>query len=573
MKYEFERNEDDNLALWFNPKNFFAGFEKWSENDETYGLEIEFGQTEDQENPTESQLNAFNYLLENQKSIFENMLTYMDKDKEVWIDVFYLHNGEYESGFPNCKNPRDLHKYFSFDKIRIDKEGEDNLSYIALMGGCEWDMEHGFGAVLHKEKVKEIGSWDTGYSGLSVSLKDKEFSLAKHFGLKPLEEIRARIKKASENIQVKDASLYLDLFQWLIDQKVVYGYRCTEPDLNDKEIVAFILDTTYLDFTSKELEELPESFFLLENISGLTLRDNKFTTFPAVLGQLPKLKRIGLSNNSISAVSANFKFQSLIESLDLSRNKLTNIDLLIENQKELKSLYLDSNNIESFSEAFKTLVSLNDLRMRSNNIEVIPEFIGNLTKLDTLLLDENNLSTFPETLANLNQLRSLWFSENRFTELPEVISKLKSLDTLNANDNEIEILPDWIATLPKLRDVNIRDNKLTSLPKTLNDVKTPFYLYVSGNPITLEELEEIERWINPEIGTDMSYTLNSLRWERKEKEEEKASIIEETILTEEESITGIPQNAETTNSIKLSRVIPIIILTILLILLFKKLFS
>ncbi len=510
MEYEFERNEEDNLAIWFNPKNFFTGFEEWSQEDDVYGLEIEFDWTDDEDMPTESQLSAFKFLLENTKSIFESLLTYMNKDKEVWVDIFYLHDGEYESGFPNCKTHHELHKYFSINKISIKKGEEENISHIGLTGGCEWDTEHGFGAILHKQKVKEVGSWDTGYSSLSASLVDKEFSMAESFGLEPLEKRRKRIKKESEKIHIDDATAYLDLFQWLIDQKVIYGYRCTEPDLNDKEIVALILDTTYLDFTSKNLMELPESFSLLENLTGLTLRHNKFTTFPVVLAKLPKIKNIGISYNSITEIPADFSFQNPIKSLDLSGNQLKNIDPLITHQKQLHSLDAANNQLTSISEAYAGLTSLNDLRLASNNISSVHECIGDLIALKTLLMRENKIVALPETFTKLSNLTYLKLSDNQLTELPKPISQLKSLEHLDVSNNRMKELPEWIVDLPQLEELDLSQNKLSSLPKKINEVQTSLDISIWGNAFTRQELEGILTWIDPEIGSCVEHALEDL---------------------------------------------------------------
>jgi len=518
MEYEFDRNEQDNLSIYCNPKELFSGFDKWSKNDDDFGVEIEFSYTDDQEQPSKAQLIAYEYLFENKKLIFENLLKTINKEKEIWAAVFSTYNEATKSGFPNCKEPQELQEYFTIDEIHIKDDEHNGCSYIGLLGWCNWDDEHGFGAIMYKDSVKDAGWRPTGRGSFDES-KDNSDVIAT-FGLESLEQRKRRLKKLSESIHVEDASAYLELFQWLIDLQVVYGYRYTEPDLNHKEIVALLLEITSLSFTSKKISRLPDSFVLLKNLEGITLWNNNFTEVPSVLGKLPKLKSVSLSNNAISEIHPDFEFQCLLKSLDLSKNKLKNVDHLIQNQSELRSLSLIRNQIESIADVFEGLESLKDLRLNSNQLESLPESIGKLPKLRMLLVNDNKLSTLPDSIAQLSQLEYVHFESNEFHKFPKALGNLTSLKTINASGNKIDTLPPYILNLPELRELNISKNNFTTLPKELNEVKLPLSLRVWGNPFPIAEIKEIIEWINPKIRTDLHETLLDLQ--RKERDAKKA---------------------------------------------------
>ncbi len=44
------------------------------------------------------------------------------------------------------------------NQIHILSYAKDGVAYIGFEFGCNWDEEHGFGILMHKERIVEIGS-------------------------------------------------------------------------------------------------------------------------------------------------------------------------------------------------------------------------------------------------------------------------------------------------------------------------------------------------------------------------------------------------------------------------------
>jgi len=112
------------------------------------------------EKPTIEQKNAFKYLIENEKDVFDKMvLGIIDSYNKEILSKFK----GYVEFLPVIKEPLDLKKEVSIDNIIVSNKHINGTSYIMYKGDCSWDDEHGFCAVMNKNQFIEFGSWDLHY--------------------------------------------------------------------------------------------------------------------------------------------------------------------------------------------------------------------------------------------------------------------------------------------------------------------------------------------------------------------------------------------------------------------------
>jgi hypothetical protein len=112
------------------------------------------------EKPTIEQKNAFNYLIENEKDVFDKMiLGIIDSYNKEILSKFK----DYAEFLPVIKTPMDLKREISIDDIIVSNKYINGTSYVMYKGDCSWDDEHGFCVVMNKNQFIEFGSWDLHY--------------------------------------------------------------------------------------------------------------------------------------------------------------------------------------------------------------------------------------------------------------------------------------------------------------------------------------------------------------------------------------------------------------------------
>ncbi|CAI5438648.1 unnamed protein product [Caenorhabditis angaria] len=115
----------------------------------------------------------------------------------------------------------------------------------------------------------------------------------------------------------------------------------------------------------------------LAAITRIDLSSNKLTTFPSILFQMPSLRSLNLSENSIRTI-------------------------------EVPSYYISSTSLEI-------------LNMRNNNLEYLtPQFLASLPQLQNLDVSKNELGQLPEYIWLCPSLKELNASSNRLSSLPMV---------------------------------------------------------------------------------------------------------------------------------------------------------
>ncbi|XP_040365818.1 LRR receptor-like serine/threonine-protein kinase EFR isoform X2 [Rosa chinensis] len=253
--------------------------------------------------------------------------------------------------------------------------------------------------------------------------------------------------------------------------------------------------------------QIPDS---LSNASQLEVFDivgNKFVgQVPASFGNLPELRWLGLTLNSLGSYSVNALgfITSLtnctkLRRLYLDHNKFGG-DLpnsLANLSTTLTELLLGGNRVSGVIPAtLENLKNLIVLGLNENLLTgVIPTSLGKLQKLQGLGLHKNRLSgEVPSSLGNLTQLFSLRLTTNELEgSIPPTIRYCKNLYEINISKNRLSgDIPPEIIGLSSLAFLDLSQNSLTgSLPVEVGKLKNIYQLDISGNNLTGEIPETI----------------------------------------------------------------------------------
>lgn len=305
MKYKIEEGEEG-LCTYLCIEDFSS-----------LELEISFVDTEEKEHPSDSQIKALDYIIENSEEIVKVVTKYIYDEREVLEDVYW------STGIkkPDCFSLENASKHFTINEIKIHTKNKDEISYYGLIGECDWDPEHGFGVTMHGNIILELGDYSTGQYGWGINSRDS--TLAEMYHLEPLSKRRLRLKELSQTVTYKNLKDYLDLFNWLVNLRSIYGYRSSPVDLSDLEIVALIQSLTYLDLRDKEIKELPNYFILLNSFKWLTLEYNNLRELPNWIGQFYQLESLNVSDNNLETIPTSIEQVSTLKKINLRNNNLS----------------------------------------------------------------------------------------------------------------------------------------------------------------------------------------------------------------------------------------------------------
>ncbi|KAI6218172.1 hypothetical protein M3Y99_01727500 [Aphelenchoides fujianensis] len=236
-----------------------------------------------------------------------------------------------------------------------------------------------------------------------------------------------------------------------------------------------------LDYSERELTEMPDEFFVLEEaelVTELDLSRNRFAAAPKELFTMSSLTSLNLSSNGLRSLPNDIAALQNLRRLDLRNNELSELPEAVCKLHNLEVLILSGNRFKDFPTALLHLPELVELQMGANRLDNVPKEISQLKSLEILYLGDNRLQSVPDSLGSLPRLTALALAQNRLETLPDSFSGLNSLRTLTLHNNRLRALPTGIARLPNLEQLNIRNNPL--ITKFVDDIVL--------EPPTLKEL-------------------------------------------------------------------------------------
>ncbi|GJW62150.1 plant intracellular Ras-group-related LRR protein 7 [Tanacetum coccineum] len=174
-------------------------------------------------------------------------------------------------------------------------------------------------------------------------------------------------------------------------------------------------------------------------------------------------------------------------------------------------------------EEISKLINMQRLILANNIIGRLPVNIGKLQSLKFIMLDGNQLTTLPDEghcfsgpigetgavihfwqpvnqpagnhwkLAQFCVLLLLNVSHNKLKSLPESVGNCFSLEELQANENSIDELPTSVCSLIHLKSLCLDHNNLKQIPPSLlKECKTLQNISLHGNPISMDQFQQIE---------------------------------------------------------------------------------
>ena len=100
---------------------------------------------------------AYEYILNHQSEILENILLSLLSEYSNMQDEYGYDDDEIDKYMPSVNSINDFSKLMLPKRIYILDIGKDNLAYIGFSFSCSWDDEHGYGVMMHKNRVVKMG--------------------------------------------------------------------------------------------------------------------------------------------------------------------------------------------------------------------------------------------------------------------------------------------------------------------------------------------------------------------------------------------------------------------------------
>lgn len=289
-------------------------------------------------------------------------------------------------------------------------------------------------------------------------------------------------------------------------------------DISDLSYLTFVEDLAVESIPSGQLNYLSS----LVNVTSLQVRNTTITTDELkLIGSLPKLERLTLSNCGLSTISGletatgityldlsqntirdltplksmtglkeiNLQHNALndlsvlgglssLSKLDVSYNLLSTVNPLFK-CKSLTSLNASNNTITSLA-GIGSLAGLESLKISNNTLsDVVP--VSECTKLKELDISSNMISDIT-SLGALSHLESLIFARNTVIDLPE-FAEDSALITIDGSHNQIISL-DSLAGLQNLNNVFMDYNAEISSVSALASCHCLIQVKVYGTQVT-----------------------------------------------------------------------------------------
>lgn len=380
---EQERDDDDNLIDCIHDDNLPC-IKKKSTSTNTR-LMVSFEGTEDENEPFEFQTEILNYVRENLTSILNAIYEFVYQEREPLEELYGSFNKKSYEGFPSLTSPDEVRNYISLDTLIISEENKNGITFFGFTGNNTWDSEHGLGITMHKDKILKFGDWDDGrYPHYNGDVENAKPSIIDTYMTgTPVTHILDTL--ATETVSKSEEEALLDLFDFLVKNKAIYGLRSTNLNLSDTDKIKLLQHTKSWSLRDKSIKKIPKAFSLLKNV-----------------------ERLDFSFNKISKIPDSFSNLNKVVSLEISFNKFKEIPEVIFELDTLE--YLDFSN---------------------NKIKKIPESIENLKGLMYLMISDNKIKELPQSLLETKTLKQFYAANNSFSksERKKIKKKLKHIST------------------------------------------------------------------------------------------------------------------------------------------------
>jgi len=109
-----------------------------------------------------NEVELINWFIAHQNQVIESITNMLFSNyasiKDSCIEECGEEMAEY---FPEVKDISDIKNIVGVVSVSIHQVSKDNIPYIGVEMGCNWEEEHGIGFLLHGNKIVEAGGADT----------------------------------------------------------------------------------------------------------------------------------------------------------------------------------------------------------------------------------------------------------------------------------------------------------------------------------------------------------------------------------------------------------------------------
>lgn len=120
---------------------------------------------------------AYEYILQNQRELLEKILLSLSTEYSNMQDEYGYDDEEQDEYMPSVNNIRDFSKLLLPKRIYILDIEKENFQYIGFSFSCSWDDEHGYGVMMHKNRVVKMGGADTAFLSW-IAEEDKQIYIS-----------------------------------------------------------------------------------------------------------------------------------------------------------------------------------------------------------------------------------------------------------------------------------------------------------------------------------------------------------------------------------------------------------
>jgi hypothetical protein len=157
QEFEFDGNwtfeVDLSAFAGFQSRNSaYTSIDSESASTGTITIEIEDDLTENPD-PYPAQINAIKFIFKNQDAIVNSIL---QRALVEMPDIIINYGLTHEEAYQNL-TIETLRSLIGFNSISIQIPSKDDVSYFDVMGGCNWDEEHGLNVLMHKVRTITMG--------------------------------------------------------------------------------------------------------------------------------------------------------------------------------------------------------------------------------------------------------------------------------------------------------------------------------------------------------------------------------------------------------------------------------
>jgi hypothetical protein len=113
--------------------------------------------------PSAEQVVAYQHLIEQQEYVRDALLQATFAKYPTWREEYeeFYSAEEVEEVMPHIQRQEQLKDLIGLGSVLIHTVAKDGVAYVGYEFGCNWEEEHGLGAMTHAGRIVEIGYADT----------------------------------------------------------------------------------------------------------------------------------------------------------------------------------------------------------------------------------------------------------------------------------------------------------------------------------------------------------------------------------------------------------------------------